>query len=160
MPETSFANTTFMEPVVDLYKVDRARWRLECFVCHRRNAGACIQVWPTRASQTRFFYSFPFSLHSAINLSPPLLRKCYKKNCYTAFHVSCALAARLHLTEGFDSSFGEVTQQAYCDKHTPEVSAALLPGLTKPDWHFLFLPRASLSSSYSCPLKCTHLFHI
>lgn len=42
IPETSLGNTTFMEPVMDVDKVPKTRWRLSCYIC-RQKMGACIQ---------------------------------------------------------------------------------------------------------------------
>ncbi|ERS97198.1 hypothetical protein HMPREF1624_06529 [Sporothrix schenckii ATCC 58251] len=42
IPETSLGNTTFMEPVMDVEKVPKTRWRLTCYIC-RQKMGACIQ---------------------------------------------------------------------------------------------------------------------
>lgn len=42
IPETSLGNTTFMEPVMDVDKVPKTRWRLTCYIC-RQKMGACIQ---------------------------------------------------------------------------------------------------------------------
>ncbi|KAF2274981.1 uncharacterized protein EI97DRAFT_468260 [Westerdykella ornata] len=42
IPEVSIANTTFMEPVQDVEKVPRTRWKLTCMIC-KQKMGACIQ---------------------------------------------------------------------------------------------------------------------
>ncbi|OAA58562.1 phd finger domain protein [Niveomyces insectorum RCEF 264] len=42
IPETSLGNTTFMEPIMDVEKVPKTRWRLTCYIC-RQKMGACIQ---------------------------------------------------------------------------------------------------------------------
>ncbi|KAH8880702.1 hypothetical protein GQ53DRAFT_754823 [Thozetella sp. PMI_491] len=42
IPEVSLGNHTFMEPVMEVEKVPRTRWRLTCYICNQR-MGACIQ---------------------------------------------------------------------------------------------------------------------
>lgn len=42
IPEVSLGNTTFMEPVMDVEKVPKSRWKLNCYICNQRT-GACIQ---------------------------------------------------------------------------------------------------------------------
>ncbi len=41
IPEVSLGNHTFMEPVMDVDKVPKNRWRLTCYICQQR-MGACI----------------------------------------------------------------------------------------------------------------------
>src|ERR1700693_5182491 len=42
IPEVSLGNHTFMEPVMDVEKVPRNRWKLNCYICNQK-MGACIQ---------------------------------------------------------------------------------------------------------------------
>lgn len=42
IPEVSLGNHTFMEPVMDVEKVPKNRWKLTCYICNQR-MGACIQ---------------------------------------------------------------------------------------------------------------------
>ncbi|KOS17924.1 Peregrin [Escovopsis weberi] len=91
IPEVSLGNHTFMEPVMDVEKVPKTRWKLTCYICRQR-MGACIQ--------------------------------CGNKNCYQAFHVTCARRARLFLK--MKTSQGTLTVldggmvlKAFCDKHCP-----------------------------------------
>lgn len=90
IPEVSIGNTTFMEPVMDVEKVPKPRWKLTCYIC-RQKMGACIQ--------------------------------CGNKNCYIAFHVTCARRAKLFLkmksTHGGPASLDASVLKAFCDKHVP-----------------------------------------
>ena len=90
IPEVTIGNATFMEPVMDVEKVPKARWKLDCYLC-RIKMGACIQ--------------------------------CGHKNCYIAFHVSCARRAKLYLkmksAHGGPASIDASVLKAYCDKHVP-----------------------------------------
>ncbi|KAF2764606.1 hypothetical protein EJ03DRAFT_301722 [Teratosphaeria nubilosa] len=90
IPEVTIANMTFMEPIMDVDKVPKSRWKLHCYICQQK-MGACIQ--------------------------------CGNKNCYQAFHVTCARRAKLFLKmksqnqQGIDTS----ALKAFCDKHvSPE----------------------------------------
>ncbi|MCJ1391697.1 nuA3 HAT complex component nto1 [Xylographa bjoerkii] len=90
IPEVSLGNTTFMEPVMDVEKVPKQRWKLTCYIC-RQKMGACIQ--------------------------------CGNKNCFVAFHVTCARRAKLFLqmksTHGGPASLDASLLKAFCDKHVP-----------------------------------------
>ncbi|KAL8905481.1 MAG: hypothetical protein Q9171_006648 [Xanthocarpia ochracea] len=90
IPEVSLGNTTFMEPVMDVEKVPKPRWKLTCYIC-RQKMGACIQ--------------------------------CGNKNCFIAFHVTCARRAKLFLkmksTHGGPANLDASVLKAFCDKHVP-----------------------------------------
>lgn len=90
IPEVSIGNSTFMEPVMDVEKVPKPRWKLTCYIC-RQKMGACIQ--------------------------------CGNKNCYIAFHVTCARRSKLFLkmksTHGGPASVDASVLKAFCDKHVP-----------------------------------------
>lgn len=42
IPEVTLGNHTFMEPVMDVDKVPKNRWKLQCYICNQK-MGACIQ---------------------------------------------------------------------------------------------------------------------
>ncbi|KAK8021210.1 PHD finger domain-containing protein [Apiospora arundinis] len=42
IPEVTLGNHTFMEPVMDVDKVPKSRWKLTCYICNQA-MGACIQ---------------------------------------------------------------------------------------------------------------------
>ncbi|KAI9752717.1 MAG: hypothetical protein M4579_005516 [Chaenotheca gracillima] len=90
IPEVTLGNATFMEPVMDVEKVPKQRWKLTCYICRQR-MGACIQ--------------------------------CGNKNCFIAFHVTCARRARLFLkmksAHGGPANLDASVLKAYCDKHVP-----------------------------------------
>lgn len=96
IPEVSLGNHTFMEPVMDVEKVPKTRWKLNCYICNQK-MGACIQ--------------------------------CSNKNCYQAFHPTCARRARLCLkmktSQGVLAVLdGAMIPRAFCDKHCPAEYAA------------------------------------
>ena len=88
IPEVSLGNATFMEPVMDVEKVPKSRWKLQCTICQQK-MGACIQ--------------------------------CSNKNCFRAFHVTCARRARWFLSmksaNSNQTNLDAGTLKAYCDKH-------------------------------------------
>lgn len=90
IPEVTLGNSTFMEPVMDVEKVPKQRWKLTCYIC-RQKMGASIQ--------------------------------CSNKNCFVAFHVTCARRARLFLkmksSHGGPATMDGSALKAYCDKHVP-----------------------------------------
>ena len=91
IPEVSLGNPTFMEPVMDVEKVPKQRWKLRCYVC-QQGMGACIQ--------------------------------CSNKNCFTAFHVTCARRAKLFLqmktSSGGAANFDSNHLKAFCHKHVSD----------------------------------------
>lgn len=88
IPEVTIANMTFMEPITDVDKVPKGRWKLNCYICNQK-MGACIQ--------------------------------CGNKNCYQAFHVTCARKAKLFLKMKTPNQPGldQTALKAFCDKHVP-----------------------------------------
>ncbi|KAL4916511.1 hypothetical protein BDW62DRAFT_186171 [Aspergillus aurantiobrunneus] len=92
IPEVSIGNPSLMEPITDIEKVPRSRWKLQCYICRQR-MGASIQ--------------------------------CSNKNCFVAFHVTCARRAQLYLKMKSGHGNLAVTDshllKAFCDKHvSPE----------------------------------------
>lgn len=90
IPEVSLGNITFMEPIQDVARVPKQRWKLNCYICNQK-MGACIQ--------------------------------CGNRNCFQAFHVTCARRAKLFLkmkgTHGGPANFDASFLKAFCDKHVP-----------------------------------------
>ncbi|CAG8215174.1 unnamed protein product [Penicillium nalgiovense] len=87
IPEVSIGNPSLMEPVTDVEKVPRSRWKLNCYICKQR-MGASIQ--------------------------------CSNKNCFVAFHVSCARRAQLYLKMKIGHGLMDShLLKAFCDKHVP-----------------------------------------
>ncbi|KZZ88544.1 PHD finger domain-containing protein [Ascosphaera apis ARSEF 7405] len=91
IPEVSLGNPSLMEPIIDVEKIPRGRWKLTCYIC-RQKMGACIQ--------------------------------CANKNCFVAFHVTCARRAQLYTKMKINPGAPAVTDsqglKAFCDKHVPD----------------------------------------
>jgi NuA3 HAT complex component NTO1 len=91
IPEVSLGNPSLMEPVTDVEKVPRSRWKLTCYICKQR-MGASIQ--------------------------------CSNKNCFVAFHPTCARRAQLYLKmksgHGAPAIMDSHLLKAFCDKHVPD----------------------------------------
>ncbi|KAL6940293.1 hypothetical protein ACO0QE_004191 [Hanseniaspora vineae] len=96
IPELSFANINYMEPIINQENIPKSRWRLTCFICNKRNHGCCIQ--------------------------------CVNKNCFTAYHPTCAKRCGLFLNLKSHSSIKEASTgvfkegsflETYCPKHQP-----------------------------------------
>ncbi|CAG5957537.1 unnamed protein product, partial [Menidia menidia] len=43
VPEVGFSDTVFIEPIDGVRNIPPARWRLTCYLCKAKGAGACIQ---------------------------------------------------------------------------------------------------------------------
>ena len=43
IPEVHFANTVFLEPIIGIENIESARVKLMCYICRKKNQGACIQ---------------------------------------------------------------------------------------------------------------------
>jgi hypothetical protein len=114
IPETRFGNAAFLEPVLGLEDVDRDRFKLTCYLCGKRNAGACIQVHPPAS-----LVSHPCSAPEAAAHPGPL--QCMKTNCYEAFHVCCAVQVGLTMREELNPATNARMPMYYCHKHTPKV---------------------------------------
>lgn len=90
IPEVGIGNQSLMEPVTDVEKVPKSRWKLQCYICKQR-MGASIQ--------------------------------CGNKNCFVAFHVTCARRAQLYLKmktgHGNSAIMDSHLLKAFCHKHVP-----------------------------------------
>lgn len=90
IPEVGIGNQSLMEPVTDVEKVPKSRWKLQCYICKQR-MGASIQ--------------------------------CSNKNCFVAFHVTCARRSQLYLKmktgHGSPAIMDSHLLKAFCHKHVP-----------------------------------------
>ncbi|KAI8938083.1 hypothetical protein NX059_005754 [Plenodomus lindquistii] len=89
IPEVSLGNATFQEPVQDVEKVPKTRWKLSCYIC-KQKMGACIQC-----GHKSCFEAFHVT--------------CARK---------ARLCLRMKSSQSTNAQDGTVLK-AYCDRHTP-----------------------------------------
>ncbi|PGH18944.1 hypothetical protein AJ80_04271 [Polytolypa hystricis UAMH7299] len=90
IPEVSIGNPSLMEPVNEVEKVPRSRWKLNCYIC-RQKMGACIQC-----SNKNCFVAFHVT-------------------CGRRAH----LYLKMKLTAGAPAMMDSNGLKAFCDKHVP-----------------------------------------
>lgn len=92
IPEISLGNHTFMEPVMEVEKVPKTRWRLTCYICNQR-MGACIQCSN---------------------------KSCYQAFHVTCAR-RCRLFLKMKNSQGALAVLdGTLPLKAFCDKHCPQ----------------------------------------
>ena len=96
IPEVQFANAVFLEPIENLENIPAARFKLCCYICKKRNAGACVQC-----SKTNCFTAFHIACGQSAGLHIKLEPINSSEHSPTLFNVK---------------------KVAYCDQHTPEDS--------------------------------------
>ncbi|KAF2141640.1 uncharacterized protein K452DRAFT_318612 [Aplosporella prunicola CBS 121167] len=90
IPEVTLGNTTFMEPVMDMEKVPKQRWKLTCYICEQK-MGACIQCGNK-------------SCYSAFHVT------CARR---------AKLFLRMKSAHGGPASMDASVLKAFCHKHVP-----------------------------------------
>ena len=66
IPEAGFANPVYMEPIDGISNIPRARWKLQCYICRKRQ-GACIQC-----AHKKCFTSFHVTCARKLGLPLPM----------------------------------------------------------------------------------------
>lgn len=94
VPEVGFTNTVFIEPIDGVANIPPARWKLTCYLCKKKGAGACIQC-----SKANCYTAFHVSCAQKAGL--------YMK-----------MEPVKEVTESGATSFS-VKKTAYCCSHTP-----------------------------------------
>ncbi|KAF2095611.1 hypothetical protein NA57DRAFT_44156 [Rhizodiscina lignyota] len=90
IPEVSLGNQAFMEPVMDVEKVPKQRWKLNCYICNQKT-GACIQCGNK-------------SCFAAFHVSCARKAKLYLK---------------MKAQHGGPASLDASVLKAFCDRHVP-----------------------------------------
>lgn len=68
IPEVSFANAVFLEPVIDLHRIPAARWKLVCYLCKKRGVGTVLLF--STLLYSLHVYSTVHTLHHHYTASP------------------------------------------------------------------------------------------
>lgn len=112
IPEVHFANTVFLEPIIGTENIDRARWKLMCYICRKRNVGACIQC-----DKQNCYTAF----HVTCAQQAGLYMNIQEEGIETDIHPRGRKKGNRNtaIDHSPSSSVGEVRKCSYCDIHTP-----------------------------------------
>ncbi|XP_036001568.1 bromodomain-containing protein 1 isoform X2 [Fundulus heteroclitus] len=95
VPEVGFSDTVFIEPIDGVRNIPPARWKLTCYLCKAKGAGACIQC-------------DKINCYTAFHVS-----------CAQKAGLFMKMEPVKELTESGAPTFS-VKKTAYCCSHTPE----------------------------------------
>ncbi|MEQ2267060.1 Bromodomain-containing protein 1, partial [Xenotaenia resolanae] len=95
VPEVGFSDTVFIEPIDGVCNIPPARWKLTCYLCKAKGAGACIQC-------------DKINCYAAFHVS-----------CAQKAGLYMKMEPVKELTESGATTFS-VKKTAYCCSHTPE----------------------------------------
>uniref|UniRef100_A0A3B3WLU6 Bromodomain containing 1b n=1 Tax=Poecilia mexicana TaxID=48701 RepID=A0A3B3WLU6_9TELE len=95
VPEVGFSDTVFIEPIDGVRNIPPARWKLTCYLCKAKGAGACIQC-------------DKINCYTAFHVS-----------CAQKAGLYMRMEPVKELTESGTTTFS-VKKTAYCSSHTPE----------------------------------------
>ncbi|XP_038130210.1 bromodomain-containing protein 1-like [Cyprinodon tularosa] len=95
VPEVGFSDTVFIEPIDGVRNIPPARWKLTCYLCKAKGAGACIQC-------------DKINCYTAFHVS-----------CAQKAGLYMKMEPVKELTETGTATFS-VKKTAYCCSHTPD----------------------------------------
>jgi bromodomain and PHD finger-containing protein 1 len=107
IPEVHFANTVFLEPIIGIENIDKARWKLMCYICRKRGVGACIQC-DKQNCYTAFHVTCAQQAGLYMNIQEQV-----QEDFSSRKKKGSSRKSNNH------SSLAEVRKCAYCDIHTP-----------------------------------------
>ncbi|KAK5866852.1 hypothetical protein PBY51_011393 [Eleginops maclovinus] len=95
VPEVGFSDTVFIEPIDGVHNIPPARWKLTCYLCKEKGAGACIQC-------------DKINCYTAFHVS-----------CAQRAGLYMKMEPVKEVTSSGSATFS-VKKTAYCCSHTPE----------------------------------------
>lgn len=95
VPEVGFSDTVFIEPIDGVSNIPPARWKLTCYLCKEKGAGACIQC-------------HKMNCYTAFHVS-----------CAQKAGLYMKMEPVKELTDSGSPTFS-VKKTAYCCAHTPD----------------------------------------
>ncbi|XP_062317862.1 bromodomain-containing protein 1-like isoform X1 [Osmerus eperlanus] len=95
VPEVGFSDTMFIEPIDGVSNIPPARWKLTCYLCKEKGAGACIQC-------------HKINCYTAFHVS-----------CAQKAGLYMKMEPVKEVTEAGSPTFS-VKKTAYCSAHTPK----------------------------------------
>ncbi|XP_007892453.1 bromodomain and PHD finger-containing protein 3 isoform X1 [Callorhinchus milii] len=107
IPEVCFANTVFLEPIDSIDNIPSARWKLVCYICKQKGAGASIQCHKANC-YTAFHVTCAQRTGLYMKMEP------------------------VRETSANGTTFS-VRKTAYCDIHSPPGSVKKIVGLSDND---------------------------
>lgn len=99
IPEVNLGNNVFLEPVMDVDKVPKNRWKLQCYICNQK-MGACIQC-SNKACYQAFHVTCARRAHLYLKMKTPqgalaldgVLKAFCDKHCPPDYDKEHAVAA-------------------------------------------------------------------
>lgn len=107
IPEVSFANTVFLEPIDNIDRIPQARWKLTCYICKQKRAGACIQCRKN-------------------NCYVPFHVTC-------AQQAGLYMRIKTHRFTNESGPYMDVLKEAFCDAHAPKNKSKKSKGMYSDD---------------------------
>ncbi len=117
IPEVHFANTVFLEPVIGIENIDRARWKLMCYICRKKNAGACIQC-----DKNNCYTAFHVTCAQQAGLYMNINEEQVEENTSSHFahrRKKSGKNRQNNNNNNISNQSVELKRRAYCDIHTP-----------------------------------------
>lgn len=110
IPEVHFANPVFLDPIVGIENIDKARWKLTCYICRKKGNGACIQC-EKQNCYTAFHVTCAQSAGLYMSIKEEIIEVENDKKRKSRGGAGS--------NQNNSSTIAEVKKSAFCDIHTP-----------------------------------------